>query len=50
MVLCPSDSNKKLYPDNKIGHYKVRLGTPILLDREKNWTISLIEYSLPYRI
>ena len=47
MVLCPSDSNKKLYPDNKIGHYKVRLGTPILLDRKKNWTISLTSIAYP---
>ena len=40
-LLCPNDSNKKLYPDNKIGHYKVGLATPISLDREKNWTIAL---------
>ena len=47
VVLCPSDSNKKLYPENKIGHYKVRLATPISLDREKNWTISLTSIAYP---
>ena len=49
-LLCPSDSNRILYPENKIGHYKVRLATPILLDRQKNWTIALssIAYQTEY--
>ena len=46
-LLFPSDSNKILYPDNKIGHYKVRLATPISLHREKNWTIALSSIAYP---
>ena len=46
-VLCPSDSNSVLYPENKIGHYKVRLATPIVLDRNKNWTIALSSIAYP---
>ena len=30
-LVLPSDSNRDLYPDNKIGHYRVRFSEPVVL-------------------
>ena len=33
-LVLPSDSNRDLYPDNKIGHYRVRFSQPVLAGTE----------------
>ena len=33
-LVLPSDSNRDLYPDNKIGHYRVRFSQPVIAGTE----------------
>ena len=49
-VILPSDSNKKLYPQNTKSRYKVRLNIPVDLDQRGEWEIAVSDLHVPAKI
>ena len=49
-VILPSDSNKKLYPQNTKSRYKVRLNMPVDLDQRGEWEMAVSDLHVPAKI